>query len=169
MSDDSGLSGNIDGPSTLWGAVLLLLVGLAMTGYGVYDYLDQNEEIREAVTVDATVIEKSVSQTTSGSTKTGSINYEPNIRYEYDYEGTTYTGGSIYPAESVNLQYDTREAAQSEISEYEEGATVTAHVLPSNPNDSFLRSQRSYRPLAVAGFGILITLFSGYRARSLYG
>jgi hypothetical protein len=167
MSDDSGLSGSIDGPTTLRGAVALLLVGLAMTGYGVYDFFEQNEEIQDSVTVEATIVQNEVVQRSSSSPNTADIDYAPELQYEYDYEGTRYTGSSIYPSETVTLEYDTREAARSEVSEYENGSTVTARVLPSNPSESFLRAQRSYQPLAVAGVGLLLSLFCGWRARSL--
>lgn len=167
MSDDAGLSGSIDGPSTLPGAIALLLVGLAISGYGVYDYVDQNEELRDSVTVEATITQADVVQTSSGNSGRVNIDYEPELQYEYQYEGTTYTGSSIYPADTATLSFDSRDAARSEISEYEENSTVTAYVLPSSPSESFLRAQRSSRPLVTAGFGVLIALFGAHSVSRL--
>ena len=51
---DTGIS--VDGPKTLKGALALLLIGLAVTGYGAYDYTQQSDAVADAVEVGAAIL-----------------------------------------------------------------------------------------------------------------
>lgn len=155
MSDD-GLS--VDGPETLRGAVAVLLVGLAVTGYGVYDHTQQADAVASAVEVDATVTEVGVESQSAGSTS--GVNYEPRVRFSYEYGGTTYEGTRLFPA-TVAPEYDTEAAARDAVSGYEVGATVTAHVVPEDPDGAFLRDRRSGAPLTLAGIGAVVSVLGG--------
>ncbi|WP_206424999.1 DUF3592 domain-containing protein [Halosimplex salinum] len=155
MSDDSGFS--IGGPESLRGALLMLLVGFALVGYGGYDHVQQSEAVENAVEVNATVHEVGVETV---SARRG-VDHEPTARFSYEYEGTTYESSSVFPAE-ISPTYDTESAARSVVAGYEEGETVTAYVSPDRPDDAFLQNRTTNTPLFAAGFGLFFVLGGGW-------
>jgi len=155
VSDGSGLS--INGPESLRGALLMLLLGLAVTGYGGYDYLQQSEAVRNSVEVTATVEAVGVETT---SARRG-VDHEPTVRFTYEYEGESYESASVFPA-AISPTYDTESAAREVVAEYEEGATATAYVAPDRPGDAFLKNRTTDTPLLAAGFGLLFVLGGGW-------
>ena len=160
MSDNSGV--DIDGPDSLAGALLYVIIGLAIASYGGYDYLQQTEAVRESVEVDATVTELSI-ETTSGTSSNPGVNYEPAVKFEYRYNGTQYTGTKVYPAD-IEQNYETQSAAESVIEEYEQGAETTAYVEPAEPNDALLKNKTSNAPLIAIGIGEIFALFAAVSA-----
>ncbi|OYR59124.1 DUF3592 domain-containing protein [Halorubrum halodurans] len=143
------------------GGLLFLVVGLAIAGYGGYDYLQQQQAIETAEPVEAAVLETDLDSTSSASSP--DVDYYPFVRYEYAYRGERYTATGVYPA-SVRRSYDTRSAAADVIDEYETGETVTAYVTPDAPGDAFLRKQRSNAPFLAIGIGAVIALTGGRSA-----
>ena len=158
MGDD-GLS--IDGPKTRRGAVLMLLIGLAATGYGAYDYTQQSAAVDDAVEVDAEVTELSVESTSSGSST--AVDYRPVVRFTYEYEGTEYESTNVFPA-AIAPTYDTESAARSAVEEYAVGESATAYVDPADPDAAFLRSQTSNAPLVAVAVGVGFVLVGGRSA-----
>lgn len=159
MTDGSSLS--IDGPDTLGSAMLLLVLGLGLTGYGTYDYVQQSDALRNAAEVEATITETDVVTQGSVSGQTGGeVHYEPRIAFTYEYQGESYTGTNVFPAH-IAPEYNQRSKAESVISEYETGTTVTACVDPNDPGDAFLKNTPSDTPLIAAGIGATISLFGG--------
>ncbi|WP_277552254.1 DUF3592 domain-containing protein [Halobaculum limi] len=156
MSDD-GLQ--IDGPDSLRGALLFLVVGVAVAGYGVVDYTGQSDAVADAVEVDATVTAVGVEEASTPGE--GTVDYTPRVRFEYDFRGTAYTGTRLYPA-TIAPEYDTRSAAEDAISDIDEGDTVTAFVDPSDPDGAFLRRDTSNAPLLAVAIGGVLALFGGY-------
>ena len=156
MADDSGLS--VNGPDSLGGAVLYIVVGIAVLSYGGYDYVQQTEAVRNSVEVDATITELSI-ETDSGTSSNPGSNYEPTVEFEYTYNETKYTGTKIYPAH-IEQSYDTRSAAESAIERYEPGTDTTAYVSPDQPGDAFLKNQRSTAPVVALVLGGLFTLIA---------
>lgn len=156
MSKSSTLS--IDGPSTLRGALLFLLVGLAATGYGAYDYVQQSDAVENAVEVDAEIVETGVES--SSTNRRSGVDYKPDVQFSYRYEGTSYTGTNIYPA-STTPSYDTESAARSALDGYEPGEMVTAYVDPADPADAFLKNQTSNAPLLIVAMGLFFSVAGG--------
>ena len=156
MTDDSGV--NINGPDSFKGALLYILIGIAIVSYGGYDYVQQTEAVRESVTVEATVTELSI-ETDSGTSSNRGVNYDPTVAFEYTYNGTTYTGTKIYPAD-IQENYETRSGAESVIEEYEQGTQTTAYVVPDRPEDAFLKNQTTNAPIIAVVLGGLFTLFA---------
>jgi hypothetical protein len=152
-----GLS--IDGPDTLAGALLVVVLGLAVTGYGAYDYTQQSDALEEAVEVDATVTEVGV-ETTSGGSSSSGVDYRPEVRFSYEYRGDSYNGTDLFPA-SIDATYDTESAARDALDGYETGERVTAYVVPDEPRNAFLRDRASDAPLIAMGLGALMTLLGG--------
>jgi hypothetical protein len=145
------------------GTVILTLVCLAVITYGGYDYVQQSEAVDDAVTVEATIEEASVSQSESR----GSSDYYVQIEFTYPFRGTQYTGDQLFPG-SISQSYDTRSEAQSAIGPYDEGETVTAYVDPANPSEGFLERQTITSPfefIAIGGLVLLITALNAVGAR----
>ncbi|WP_435320475.1 DUF3592 domain-containing protein [Haloarchaeobius sp. TZWSO28] len=164
MSGDSNFS--LDGPSSFGGAVVMLLVGLALTGFGAYDYVQQSSAVENAVTVDAEITEVGVESTAAG--KGSDVEYRPTVRFTYTYDGESYTGTDVFPAETTPT-YDTKSAAQSVLEGYETGDTATAYVSPDDPGDAFLKNKQSNSPLIFAGVGLFFVLVGGRSVMTNYG
>ncbi|MEA1931733.1 DUF3592 domain-containing protein [Halohasta litorea] len=137
--------------------VLLLLGGVVMTGYGLYDYTQQSSAVSNAVEVDATVTDTDIDTI---SQRRGSSDYQPVVAFEYRFEGTDYTSDSLYPS-SVEPDYDTESAARDEIESYAAGDSVTAYVDPASPGEAFLRNEESNSPLKFAAIGGVMVILSG--------
>lgn len=155
MLDDSHITVGGRELDPLRGGILALLVGLAVSGFGAYDYTQQSEAIENSVEVDATITGKSVESVTGGSA-TGT-KFDPVVTFEYSYEGESYTGNDIYPS-TTSKNYDTKSKAKSAIGEYEKGETVTAYVNPDSPSEAFLENEESSSPLLFAGVGVVFVL-----------
>jgi hypothetical protein len=160
MDDDSGV--NIKGPDSLKGALLYILIGIAIISYGGYDYVQQTEAVRESVEVDATITELDI-EADSGTSSNPGANFDPVVEFEYTYNGTEYTGSKIYPAD-IEQNYETQSGAESAIEEYEQGAQTTAYVSPDEPGDAFLKNQTSNAPIIAVVLGGLFTLFAAVSA-----
>ena len=156
MSDNSGV--NIKGPDSLKGALLYILIGIAIISYGGYDYVQQTEAVQESVEVDATVTELDI-ETDSGTSSNPGANFDPVVEFEYTYNGTKYTGTKIYPAD-IGQNYETQSEAESAIEEYEQGTQTTAYVSPDQPGDAFLKNQTSNAPIIAIVLGGVFTLFA---------
>ncbi|WP_135828201.1 DUF3592 domain-containing protein [Halorussus halobius] len=168
MPRDSGIT--IGGRSlsavSLRRSLLVVLVGLGAGGFGVYDYVQQNQAVENAVEVDATVVETGVD---ASSSRRGGPDYSPEATFEYSYQGESYTGNSVFPG-SITKDYDTRSAAESVLEDYQAGETVAAYVDPNSPSDAFLVNETSNSPLFFTAIGGLFVLVGGYSAlRSLVG
>lgn len=142
------------------GALAMVLIGLALTGYGAYDYVQQSEALDDTETVEATVVETSVEEIQQRRAR---VDYEPTVTFEYSYEGQAYTSSHLYPA-TIAPDYDTRSAAESQLDGYEAGETVTAYVDPDSPGRAFLRAERSGATLKFAGIGALLAIVGGVGA-----
>ncbi|GAA0680554.1 DUF3592 domain-containing protein [Natronoarchaeum mannanilyticum] len=140
------------------GGILAVIVGLAMVGFGGYDYVQQNDAVENAVEVNATVTETDID---SISNRRAAPDYQPEVTLEYSYGGETYTGGSVFPA-SISKDYDTRSAAESRLEGYEVGETTTAYVDPDAPGDAFLVRETTNEPLKFAGIGGFMMLLGGW-------
>ena len=145
------------------GTVILIVICLAGITYGGYDYVQQSAAVDDAVPVEATIEEASVSQSESR----GSSDYYVQVAFTYQYQGTAYTGDQLFPG-SISRSYDTRSAAESAIEPYEPGETVTAYVDPTDPREGFLERQTITSPfefIAIGGIGLLVTTLNAVGAR----
>lgn len=167
MSDD-GITVRVGGREIepIRGGFLALLLGLAVTGYGAYDYQQQQEALEDAVAVDATIVETGV-EARSGSSNPGA-EYQPTVTFEYRYDGEDYTSYSVFPAETTP-NYDTRSGAASVLDGYEAGDTATAYVDPGAPREAFVIDRQSRGPVIAIAIGAVVallgagSLFSGFR------
>jgi hypothetical protein len=146
--------------------MVLLVLGLGLTGYGAYDYAQQSGALRNAVEVNATITDVGI-ETEGASTKDAGVNYEPRVEFTYEYRGNAYTGTNVFPA-TIAPEYDQRSRAESVVDGYEAGATATAYVDPDDPDDAFLKHKTSTTPLIAAGIGAVISLLGAASALQKY-
>jgi hypothetical protein len=160
------MSEDTTGPSDLVGILLMLVVGVAMAGGGVYLHQDAKQATENAVEVDATVdsstVESKLQDSDSGQRHRV---YYVEIAYRYTYQGETYTSRNLCPgagsscdaAQNKDQRSDARELAE----EYPEGETVTAYVQPSEPASAYLvdaSSSSTTEYLLLVGIGGVIAL-----------
>jgi hypothetical protein len=137
--------------------MIMFIIGVCVTGFGIYDYTQQSDAIADAVEVDATVTETGVEPVRSSA---AGGNYKPTVEFTYRYQGESYTGSNVFPS-AVTKNYDTQSAAETAIQDYEVGSTTTAYLDPETPDDAFLRDAKSNSPLVFAGVGGLFILVGG--------
>jgi hypothetical protein len=137
--------------------VLFLVIGVAIAGYGAYDYQQQNDALANTTTVEATITDTGIETV---SQRRGRTDYRPTVTFEYEYDGTTYTGDDVRPG-SIAPEYDTRSAASEALAAYEAGETVTAYVNPASPGEAFLEDERSDGPLRFVGIGGVLAVVGG--------
>nr|WP_240147558.1 DUF3592 domain-containing protein [Halorussus sp. JP-T4] len=138
----------------------MLVIGVAVAGFGGYDYLQQSDAISDAVTVEATITGTNVE---SVSQRRGGPAYRPEVTFDYRYDGSDYTSNNLYPA-TFTANYDTKSEAESVLQGYEAGETVTAYVDPNSPGSAFLEQKKSDGPLKLAAIGGLLALIGGVSA-----
>lgn len=137
-------------------AIILLLAGLGMAGYGAHTYMSQSAALDSTETVNATVTSTSVDEIHSSSRR-GGTDYRPQVTFNYTYDGESYSSSNLYPS-GVTQDSGTRDSAESQLEGYEPGTNVTAHVPTDSPDSAFLKDQRSTKPLLMMGFGVLFAL-----------
>lgn len=145
-------------------SALLLLLTVALIGFGGYEYAQQSQAVNDAVPVEATVVNASINRYEGGQ----GIDYGPDIHYRYQYRGETYIGERVFPGTTVRT-YSDRSQAQSIVNSYEPGTTVRAYVTPATPSESFLIRERTpgpVRTIAVGGVGLVIALLAGLGSKN---
>lgn len=160
----------MSGSSSLAGAFVFLLVGVAVTGGGWYLYEDARYATENAVEVDATVVSSEVTEEREDDDDDGDYDtvYSPRVQYRYTYEGETYTNGDICPGAGSGCgaaqDRETRQRAQEFLADYEEGETVTVYVLPNEPSRSYLvdRDSPSNTYFIMMGIGGLFAVLGLY-------
>jgi len=146
------------------GTVIFTVIGLALVGYGGYDYVQQTQTVDDSVGVEATIVETSVTEVESGRS---GIKYDTHTEFTYRYQGTEYRSDQIVPG-SFDETYDTRREAESALEPYEDGDTVTAYVDPDAPGEGFLEHRTSQGPLqfmAIGGLLLLVTTLDAVGTR----
>jgi len=159
----SGSGISVNGPKTLRGSLLLVVLAVGLIGYGGYDYVDSTSQVRNSVEVEATIVETGVETSTSGGRRSRSIDYQPTVTFEYAYQGANYTSTNVFPS-TTSPTYDTESAAQDVIAGYDAGETATAYLAPASPGGAFLKNRVTNAPLIMAGLGLLLALLGGYSA-----
>lgn len=142
-------------------AIIVLVVGISMSGYGALNYYEQSKAVENTVEVNATVTGTDIETVHH---RRGD-NYAPVVSFEYRYQGTSYTSNNIFPT-GADPSYDSESKANEFLEEYEPGEAVTAYVNPSSPSSGFLKADKSKEPLyffAIGGFISLASLAKLFR------
>lgn len=158
MTDRSGITVGGTHLDSTRGSLLVLVLGLAVAGYGGYDYVQQSDAVEHAVEIDATILETGVE---ADEVNRRGVDYHPTVRFEYTYEGESHTSSRVYPS-TLGRTFDTESAAAEAIADYAVGETVTAYIDPADPDRAFLkRTSTPMGPLLVVGLGTLFALVGG--------
>lgn len=134
-------------------AVLILVVGIGVAGYGGYSYVQQSDAIANTVEVDATITETDVRTVQQRRSRS----FVPEVTFEYRYQGASYTSSNVFPAGSAP-RFNNRANAEDVLDNYGTGTTVTAYVNPDSPDSAFLENRRSNRPVRLAAIGGIVAL-----------
>lgn len=161
MSDESSVTVAGKKLDPVRGGLLFAVLGLAIVGYGAYDYTQQSAAVEEAVAVDAAVVETGVEPVSTGST---GADYRPTVTFEYSYQGSSYRSDRVYPS-ALDPNFDTRSAAADVLDGYAENESVTAYVDPDEPGEAFLLNERSNTPLVALAIGAVFVLVGAANVR----
>ncbi len=138
--------------------IIALLAGLGIAGYGGYDYVQQSGAVDDAVAINTTVTEAEIEERGSrGAT------YRLSVKHTYQYQGTTYTSGQVFPGHT-NPMYVLRSDAVDVLRPYEPDTSATAYVDPESPSRASLERQMTLAPFRYVGFGSLLAVLTGLHA-----
>ena len=142
-------------------SVVVLLVGLIIVGLGGHAYLTDSARLDGSVAVTAEVTGVGVEQV-EGSR--GRDAYVPVVRFQYRFQGASYTSEKLYPGRS-QPQYKDRATARERVSAYTVGESVTAYVDPGAPGEAFLQDRRSGQSAGAVLVGAIVSLIGGVGLR----
>jgi len=126
-------------------ALVIGLLCIAAGGYLIYDATSATASTEE---VDAAVFETDVSGVVDAR------DYRVHVAYEYTYRGETYTSDNVFAEAGEGNRFDNRGTAEFFLEEYPEGETVTAHVKPDDPSQTYFES--GIRVRSLLGYAVLI-------------
>lgn len=132
-------------------AAVLLVLGVALTGGGLYFSLQEDAALSGGVETNGTVVASGVEPADDG--------YVPNVTYRYTADGRTYTSRNIYPP-TLGVQPGARSWAEDVAAEYEPGDRVNVTYSPSDPGQSYIRERRNPTPIMAFGLGMVVLAFA---------
>lgn len=153
------------GKKTLFSTGLAVLIGFGLVALGFSTFQSQNQALENPVNVTATVVETGIQE---DSSRRGGIDYQPQVTFEYSYEGEEYTSGNMYPGGQKPEQYDSESEARKVIEGYSQGSEIEVSVPPDNPGEAFIKVERTDRPLFFMGIGLLFILLGSYQFLKSY-
>ncbi len=139
-------------------ALLVLVVGIGVAGYGGYDYVRQSGAVDGAVAVETAVVDATVEESVGRS-----LSYRVTVEHTYEYRGTEYTSERVFPG-ATSPQYFVRSDAEGVIEPYEPGTATTAYVPPGAPGRAFLERRTTGAPFKFVAFGGALALLTALRA-----
>ncbi|WP_414836437.1 DUF3592 domain-containing protein [Candidatus Nanohalococcus occultus] len=158
LGRESGFN-DLSGRQKLAVGLVLIIAGLALSGWGYLNYRAQGEAIENAVNTTGTVVSTEIVED-SGGRRSGS-DYTPVIRFEYLYSGNSYVSDNMYPPGDTQKEFNSRSSAERLLEKYPEGSEVIrVYIDPEQPGEGFLKKKRSNGPLLLVGIGTVMA-FAG--------
>lgn len=139
---------------------IAVIAGFALAGYGFVQYQDQVESVENAVGITATITDTNVR---TDSSRRGGVDYQAEIDFEYSYEGQNYSSDFIYPLDN-DREFGQESEAEEYLENYSTGDQINAYVNPDNPDQGFLKAQKSDQPLLFMIIGGFLILIGGYNS-----
>jgi hypothetical protein len=139
-------------------SIVVLLVGLGILGVGAYSYMTDSAALDNRVELSAEITDTGVESVVVSRGRTG---YVPVVTFQYQLQGASYTSDRIYPGDA-QPQYGDRATAESSVSAYAVGDSVTAYVNPDTPGQAFLEDSRSGIATGAVLTGALVCLIAGF-------
>lgn len=152
--------GNEGGRGALISNFVIILVGIGLVFFGYNGYTSQNQALENPVNVSATVTETGIDE---DSSRRGGIDYQPELTFEYSYEGQDYTSSNMYPGGQEPKDYNVESNARDVIEEYSQGSEITVSVPPENPGEAFIKAKKTNNPFIGMGFGVIFILLGSYK------
>jgi hypothetical protein len=131
----------------LFAAIAMILAGAAFGGFGWYAYQNEQADIENAVEVEGVVQGTSIDEDVDrrdrddDGIRERETSYQPIVRYDYTYEGQSYSSDSVYPGPEET--FDNRGGATDVTDDYSTGETVTVYVNSDDPSRAFLIEKSS--------------------------
>lgn len=151
------------------GNAVVILIGLAAIGSGVWLYQGQQALFENTVEVEGTVATSTVEERAErrdidddGMTEDVPV-YDAVVEYTYTYDGQRYTADNIYPGSVRSNEFEEITGARDLVDDYPEGSTVTVYVDSRAPDRSYLVRQSNTLRYAVLGILGLVVLGVGVR------
>jgi Protein of unknown function (DUF3592). len=143
---------------------IILLLGLAILGWGSYAYVQDTSMPDQRVEVTAEVTSVGVEQVPALRSE---ARYVPRATFDYSFQEVDYSSDNVFPGSSAP-RYQHRETAEAQLAAVSVGDTVAAYVDPSAPDQAFLVDSRSGQATRYLAFGALLALIGGLRQLQLW-
>ena len=154
--------------------IIIILIacsfGVMMLWVGFTQHARQRRLLREAMPVEAVILESGVSGSKSADTdprllrSTSTSSYTPLIRFKYRVQGIAYESAMLYPT-IIERGYPSADAAQAEVRGFPAGATVQAFVDPAQPDKAFLKRHEGAGPVVFVIVGLLVPVLGAVLSR----
>lgn len=145
--------------------IIIILIacsfGMMMLWVGLTQHARQRRLLREAMPVEAVILESGVSGSKSTDTdprvlrSTSTNSYTPLVRFKYRVQGISYESAMLYPT-IIERGYASPAAAKAQVQDFPAGATVQAFVDPSQPDKAFLKREEGAGPVVFVIVGLLV-------------
>ena len=152
--------GEGDGKGALISSIIGIVIGLGLIGLGANTYINQNQALQNPANTTATITDTGVDR--DSSRKSG-IDYQPEINFEYSFEGNQYTSSNMYPGGQQPQEYDYESEAREVTDKYSEGSEITVYVPPESPGEAFIENEKTNNPLIFMGIGVLFMFLGAYK------
>jgi hypothetical protein len=147
------------------------LIGLAMTGFGIY-FIALGNAARTWPEAEGRVVSTQIrSETSSSGDATraqieASRRYYPEINYGWSVDGESYSG-SRYQLGTTHAKYKTRTEARAAAAKYPEGSTIAVYFDPKDPSQAVLDRAMSAGVFVPLPLGLLFLAagLMGFRYR----
>lgn len=146
----------------LFSVLVPLVIGLVTVGYGTNQYLTQQDSLEEYESVTGTVIESDVDRELSVD-RSEAYEFQPKIKYRYQYENDTYKNSNIYPGQQNGKKYSSVTEAEQVTEPYTEGSEITVYIPSSKPRRAFIENTGSGRPLTTVAVGMLFLVATVFK------
>lgn len=152
--------GSDGGKGALISNIAIILIGIGLVFFGYNGYTSQNQALENPINSSATVTETGIDRQSGGR---GAPEYQPEIMFEYSYEGQDYTSSNMYPGGQKPEDYNVESNAREVVDRYSQGSEITVNVPPENPGEAFIKAKKTNNPLIGMGAGLLFILFGSYK------
>lgn len=152
--------GKEGGKGALLSNFVIILVGIGLILLGYSTYTSQNQALENPVNVSATVTDTGIDEQSS---RRGGIDYQPEISFEYSYEGQEYTSTNMYPGGQDPEEHNVESEAREVVEEYSQGSEIHIYVPPESPGEAFIEAKKTNNPFIAMGGGILFILMGSYK------
>ncbi len=152
--------GKDSGEGSLISNIVIILVGVGLLFFGYTGFTGQNQALGNPANISATVTETGIDE---DSSRRGGTDYQPEIKFEYIFEGQEYESSNMYPGGQAPKDYDLESNAKEVVDRYSQGSQITVNVPPENPGEAFIKAKKTNNPLIGIGAGILFILLGSYK------